>query len=88
LLASRYALSLARWTGQSPWIDYVVELHLAARRAMHLATFTTFESVVLSLGDFDRQLFTYYVDGLRGERALLTSEERTVLDRLIALSEH
>jgi hypothetical protein len=88
LLASRYALSLARWTGQSPWIDYVVELHLAARRAMQPATFTTFESVVLSLGDFDRQLFTYYVDGLRGERALLTSEERTVLDRLIALSEH
>jgi pSer/pThr/pTyr-binding forkhead associated (FHA) protein len=88
LLASHYALSLARWTGQSPWIDYVVELHVAARRAMHPQTFTTFESVVLSLGDLDRQLFTYYVDGLRGERALLTSEERTVLDRLIALSEH
>jgi pSer/pThr/pTyr-binding forkhead associated (FHA) protein len=88
LLASKYALSLARWTGQSSWIDYVVELHVAARRAMHPDTFATFESVVLSLGDFDRQLFTYYVDGLRGERALLASEERSVLDRLIALAEH
>lgn len=87
LLASRHALSLARWTGQSTWIDYVVELHLAARRAMNPLTFATFESVVLSVGDFDRQLFTYYVDGLRGERALLTVDERLVLDRLIVLSE-
>ena len=87
LLASHHALSLARWTGQSTWIDYVVELHLAARRAMNEETFATFESVVLSVGDFDRQLFTYYVDGLRGERGLLTAEERLVLERLIALSE-
>jgi FHA domain len=87
LLASRHALSLARWTGQSVWIDYVVELHLAGRRAMNAETAGSFESVVLSLGDFDRQLFTYYVDGLRGERGLLTPDERQALDRLIALSE-
>jgi pSer/pThr/pTyr-binding forkhead associated (FHA) protein len=87
VLASRHSLSLARWTGQSAWIDYVVELHLAARRAMSAETAGSFERVVLSVGDFDRQLFTYYVDGLRGERGLLTSDERTVLDRLIVLSE-
>jgi pSer/pThr/pTyr-binding forkhead associated (FHA) protein len=87
LLASRHALSLSHWTGQSAWIDYVVELHLAARRAMHPDTFTMFESAVLAVGDFDRQLFTYYVDGLRGERGLLTVDERRVLDRLIVLSE-
>lgn len=86
LLASKHALSLARWIGRSSWIDYVVELHLAARRAMSPATFTDFESVLLSIGDFDRQLLTYYVDGLRGERALLTAEERLVLERLIDLS--
>jgi pSer/pThr/pTyr-binding forkhead associated (FHA) protein len=86
-LASRNAVALARWTGQSCWIDYVVELHLAARRAMTQATLTAFESVLLSLGDHDRQLFTYYVDGLRGEGALLTPEERGVLERLITLSE-
>lgn len=87
VLASRHALSLARWTGQSTWIDYVVELHLAARRAMRAETFTNFESVLLSIGDSDRQLLVYYIDGLRGERALLTEDERAVLDRLIALSE-
>ncbi len=87
LLASRHALSLARWTGQSVWIDYVVELHLAARRAMHPETARIFESVALSLGHFDRQLFTYYVDGLRGERGLLTPQERTALDQLLVLSE-
>jgi hypothetical protein len=86
-LASHHAVSLARWTGQSTWIDYVVELHLAARRAMSPATFTDFESVVLSVGEFDRQLFAYYIDGLRDERALLTGEERLVLERLIQLSE-
>lgn len=85
--ASRHALSVARWSGQSTWIDYVVELHLAARRVMHAETFTGFESVVLSIGDFDRQLFTYYVDGLRGERGLLTADERQVLERLISLAE-
>jgi hypothetical protein len=87
LLASKHALALARWTGQSSWIDYVVELHLAARRTMHLQTFISFENVVLSLGDMDRQLFTYYVDGLRGERGLLSAEERQVLDRLVQLAE-
>jgi pSer/pThr/pTyr-binding forkhead associated (FHA) protein len=86
LLASKHALSLARWTGQSSWIDFVIELHLAARRAMSPETVTIFESVMLSIGDFDRQLLTYYLDGLRGERALLTPEERLVLERLIALT--
>lgn len=86
LLASKHALSLARWTGLSSWIDYVVELHVAARRAMLPETFAMFESVVLSIGDYDRQLLTYYLDGLRGERALLSADERQVLERLLKLS--
>lgn len=87
LLASKHAISLARWTGQSGWIDYVVELHLAARRAMSPTTFSSFESVVLSIGDFDRQLLRYYVDGVRAEQSLLTAEEHTVLERLFRLIE-
>jgi pSer/pThr/pTyr-binding forkhead associated (FHA) protein len=86
-LASRHALSLARWTEQTAWIDYVVELHLAARRIMHFDTFASFERAALSIGDFDRQLFKYYVDGLRDEQALLTGDEILTLDRLIRLSE-
>ena len=86
-LASKHAVSLARWTGQSTWIDYVVELHLAARRAMSPATYTDFESVVLSIGDFDRQLLIYYIDSLSDESALLIGEERLVLERLILLCE-
>jgi hypothetical protein len=87
LLASRHALALARWTGQSAWIDYVVELHLAARRIMHADTFSAFESVALSIGDLDRQLFRYYVDGLREAQNLLTGDEILTLDRLIRLTE-
>lgn len=86
-LASHHSLSLARWTGQSSWIDYVVELHLAARRTMSAATCDTFESVLVSLGEFDRQLFNYYVDGLRGERGLMSGDDRDVLARLIQLAE-
>jgi hypothetical protein len=87
LLASKHAVSLARWTGQSTWIDYVIELHLAARRLMSPATFTLFESVVLSIGDFDRQLFAYYIEGMRDESALLNGEERLVLERLALLGD-
>jgi pSer/pThr/pTyr-binding forkhead associated (FHA) protein len=86
-LASRHALSLARWTGQSTWIDYVVELHLAARRAMSPLTFPDFESALLSIGDHDRELLAYYIESLRDERSLLTSDERQILQRLIRLSE-
>jgi pSer/pThr/pTyr-binding forkhead associated (FHA) protein len=87
LLASKHAVSLARWTGQSTWIDYVIELHLAARRLMSPATLTLFESVVLSIGDFDRQLFAYYIEGMRDESALLNGEERLVLERLALLGD-
>ncbi len=87
LLASRHALAVARWTGSSSWIDYVVELHLAASRVMHPDTLASFESVALSIGDMDRQLFAYYVEGLRNERSLLTGEERLVLERLQQLAE-
>ncbi|HEY6078977.1 MAG TPA: FHA domain-containing protein [Polyangiaceae bacterium] len=85
-MASRHALSLARWTSLSTWIDYVVELHLVARRAMSSSTFGDFESAVLSVGDFDRQLFGYYVESLRDEHALLTAEEQRVLERLERLN--
>jgi pSer/pThr/pTyr-binding forkhead associated (FHA) protein len=85
LLAAKHAVSLARWTGQSTWIDYVIELHLAARRAMSPDTFGAFESVVLSIGQFDRQLLRYYADGMQAEQALLTGDERLVLARLIQL---
>jgi hypothetical protein len=87
LLASRHSLSLARWTGQSAWIDYVIELHLAARRIMHGDVCQVFESVALSVGDFDRSLFRYYVDALRQDQGLLTGDELLTLDRLIRLSE-
>jgi FHA domain len=86
-LASRHALSIARWTGQSAWIDYVLELHLAARRMMHPETLSAFESATLSMGTFDRELFRYYVEGLRDEQALLTGDELVTLDRLLRLTE-
>jgi len=86
VLASTNALSLAEWTGQSAWLDYVTELHLAGRRAMGAETFKRFESAVAAIGDFDRELFRYYVEGLRHDRSLLTEDEQRVLDRALALA--
>jgi len=39
--ASRYALELARWNQQQFWVDYVVELHLAARLVMSATTLSS-----------------------------------------------
>jgi pSer/pThr/pTyr-binding forkhead associated (FHA) protein len=85
-LAARHALSLARWTEQSNWIDYVVELHLASGRTMGAETCEAFERVATSLGKFDRKLLDYYLAGLYVQRWLFTAAEREVFERLVRLS--
>jgi pSer/pThr/pTyr-binding forkhead associated (FHA) protein len=84
--ASHHALTLARWTRQPLWADYVVELHLSARLVMSAVTLTAFEGVTGMLEDFDRMLLGYYVDGLRGRGSTLSPDERKRLERLELLA--
>lgn len=83
--ASHHALTLARWTKQPLWADYVVELHLAARLVMSAVTLAAFEDVI-SRVDFDRMLLTYYVDGLHDRLSKLEPDERRRVERLKALA--
>lgn len=84
--AAHHALTLARWTTQPLWADYVVELHLSARLVMSAVTLASFEDVTSKLEDFDRMLLGYYVDGLRGRGATLSLDERKRVERLATLA--
>jgi pSer/pThr/pTyr-binding forkhead associated (FHA) protein len=79
--ASHHALTLARWTKQPLWADYVVELHLSARLVMSAVTLASFEDVISRL-DFDRMLLGYYVDGLKDRMDKLDGDERRRVERL------
>jgi pSer/pThr/pTyr-binding forkhead associated (FHA) protein len=79
--AAHHALTLARWTKQPLWADYVVELHLSARLVMSTVTLAAFEDVISRL-DFDRMLLGYYVDGLQNRLDTLDIDERRRVERL------
>jgi pSer/pThr/pTyr-binding forkhead associated (FHA) protein len=79
--AAHHALTLARWTKQALWADYVVELHLSARLVMSAVTLASFEDVISRL-DFDRMLLGYYVDGLADHMEKLDIDERRRVERL------
>lgn len=80
--ASHHALTLARWTKQASWADYVVELHLSGRLVMNAVTLASYEEVVTTLDDFDRMLLGYYVEGLQERLEKLDLDERKRVDRL------
>jgi pSer/pThr/pTyr-binding forkhead associated (FHA) protein len=80
--ASHHALTLARWTKQALWADYVVELHLSARLVMTTTTLVAFEDVITKLESFDHMLLSYYVDGLTERQEKLDLDERKRLERL------
>jgi pSer/pThr/pTyr-binding forkhead associated (FHA) protein len=84
--ASHHALTLARWTKDPLWADYVVELHLSARLVMSSVTLVAYEGVVTNLDDFDRMLLGYYVDGLKERQDKLDMDERKRLERLKLLA--
>ncbi|HYP87676.1 MAG TPA: hypothetical protein VEQ59_05975, partial [Polyangiaceae bacterium] len=83
--ASHHALTLARWTKQALWVDYVVELHLSARLVMNAVTLAQFEDVTAKI-DFDRMLLGYYVEGLKSRHAHLEPDEQRRVERLHALT--
>jgi hypothetical protein len=84
--AAHHALTLARWTKDPLWVDYVVELHLSARLVMNAVTLAAYEDVVTKLDDFDRMLLGYYVDGLKERQHTLDIDERKRLERLKLLA--
>jgi pSer/pThr/pTyr-binding forkhead associated (FHA) protein len=85
--ASRCALELARWNKQQFWVDYVVELHLAARLVMSASTLSAFEDLSSKL-ECDRVMLGYYVDDLQGRGEKLAPDEQRRVERLRLLQRH
>jgi hypothetical protein len=79
--AAHHALTLARWTKQPLWADYVVELHLSAHLVMSAVTLASYEEVVAKL-DFDRMLLGYYVEAMIERQHKLDIDERRRVERL------
>lgn len=82
--ASIYALKLARWSKQTLWADYAVELHLSAKRLMSIATLQAYELAIANL-DFDRLLLAYYIESLASQLQQMTAAERRRVEHLASL---
>jgi len=86
--ASLYALELLEWTRNGSWVDYVVELHLAAQQLPNEATLACME-VVMSQGEtvFDKELFRYFLRSVERSRPERSLQEEAKLARLQRLLE-
>jgi hypothetical protein len=62
--ASEYAIDLAHWTCEVRWLDYVVELHLVAKRMMSAPTVLALQRAERWVGQIDRSLLEYYVGSM------------------------
>jgi hypothetical protein len=85
-VASQHAIDLAGWSMQGVWLDYVVELHLAASAVMSLDTIARFDAATRLVGECDRLLLHYYVESLRARQHSLDTDERSRLALLCELS--
>lgn len=83
--AGRYALKLALETLEPRWVDYTVELHIAAERAMREDVVQQLASLRAKapLGNLD--LLRRYYSLLRSRMALLTPAERLLVERLLCI---
>ncbi len=83
--ASHHALTLARWTKLALWVDYVIELHLAARLVVSSVTLSAFDEMIVRVTDFDRMLLSYYADSMRDLGGSLNADERRRVEHLTEL---
>lgn len=86
-LASQHALQVARWSKQSIWVDYVVELHLSARHLMSYELIVALEHAELWGGACDSLLLAYYVESVEADRVPATTAESERLNLLRKLAQ-
>lgn len=86
VLASQYALRLARWTSRASWVDYVVELHLATATMVNQEIAVALSTAMERFSSFDRGLLAYYVEQQRRRHRGLDSAARQRLEALHALA--
>jgi len=85
--ATRYALRLHEWTKRIAWVEYVLELHLAAHQ---VPTRTSLDELQAALGTkvkLDTNLVRYFVTTIESRVDSLTEDERSRLARIQTLEE-
>lgn len=73
--AAQLAVDMAHWTAQSVWLDYVIELHLAAKQVMSHPVILALQRSGRWLGQMDRVLAGYYLESFDGPSENLTPDE-------------
>ena len=82
MLTSRYALRLAGALREGMWIDYTMELHLRAERAMAPDILAELQLVVGRVHRVDHDLFGGYLDWLRAATPRLPGSAARVAEQL------
>ena len=82
--ASRHAVELYYWTYNGAWIDYVIELHLAAQQLPSERTVAALEAAVAAASGtpFDAALLKYFVESQSNAPSGRTLNEEARLSRL------
>lgn len=84
--ASEYALRLARWTSRVGWVEYVVELHLAASVLMTESVLSELALALERFPSFDRGLLRYYLEQQQRLCRHATEAERARLSEMDQLA--
>jgi len=85
--AATYAMDVAVWTADAKWLDYIVELHVAAKSLMTHPAILALQRAERWLGAIDRRLLAYYVEACGARPAPLTDDEQLrlrLLERLLS----
>jgi hypothetical protein len=80
--ATSYALRLHEWTKRLSWLEYVLELHLAAHQ---VPTHSSLDLLTRALGDklrLDANLVRYFLSAIESQAKYLTEDERSRLGRI------
>lgn len=85
--ASRHAVELYYWTHNGAWIDYVIELHLAAQQLPSERSVAALEAAVAagSGTPFDAGLLSYFLESQASPSAPRSLSEEARLSRLARL---
>lgn len=81
--ASEFALELYRWTDNTAWVDYVIDLHLSVQALPSELVLGLLESLLRNHEvKFDRLLLVYLVEKLERKKPAFNGAERDRLTRL------
>lgn len=83
---AEYGLKLAASTSDGAWIDLVVELHMIARRPLLPVVIAGLQALLMSLSNWDRELFQMYQAVLGGVAPAMSEVDRDLCDRICAMS--